>query len=92
MLTSPDKFASSFNDTIPGAYRRITALDVLNMKSCGLIGRSSYYGRADLETIRCILLYEQMREKRSAQPTLEEKHSLLLRALIGFAKPLCYNF
>ncbi|MFC1933986.1 hypothetical protein ACFLWC_06470 [Chloroflexota bacterium] len=73
MLTSPDKFASLFNAKIPGAYRRITTQDVLSMKSCGLIGRSSYYGRADLETVRCILQYEQLWEKRSAQSTMEHK-------------------
>jgi len=43
------------------------------MKSCGLIGHSSYYGRSDLETVRGILEYEQMREKRSARSPDDDK-------------------
>jgi len=73
MLTNPDKFASLFNSKVPGAYRSISPQDVLDMKSCGLIGRSNYYGRDDLETVRAVLEYEQLRENRPVPPTLEDK-------------------
>ena len=75
MLTSPDKFAAVFTTTFPGAYRIVTVQDVRDMTECRLIGKyGEYYGRADLETVRCILQYEQMREKQSAQYTREEQH------------------
>ncbi|MFC2043849.1 hypothetical protein ACFLT8_01385 [Chloroflexota bacterium] len=62
MLTSPDKFTSFFNTKEPSAYQRINAQDVLSMKKCGLVGRYNYYCQDDLEIIRGILQYEQMRE------------------------------
>ncbi|MFC1926216.1 hypothetical protein ACFLWV_00495 [Chloroflexota bacterium] len=34
------------------------------MNKCGLIGRYGYYSPIDLETVRKILRYEQLREKR----------------------------
>ena len=67
IITNAHRFAEFFNSRVPGAYRRITERDALDMKICGLIGHSSYYGRTDLEVVRGILQYEQKREKRSAQ-------------------------
>ncbi len=49
--------------SVPGAYRRITAQDIRDMTNCGLIGKYQYYGRTDLEIVRAILLYEQLRQK-----------------------------
>jgi hypothetical protein len=62
-ITSPDRFAEWFKYEVPGAYREITAQDIRVMNGCGLIGRYGFYGRQDLETIRGILQYEQMRAK-----------------------------
>lgn len=47
-----------------GAYRQITAADVRLLTECSLIGRYRYYGHIDLQTVRCILRYEELREKR----------------------------
>jgi len=66
-ILSPDRFAEWFNLVVPGAYRKVTVQDIRDMTECGFIGKYQYYGRADLETVRAILLYEQMREERLAQ-------------------------
>ena len=71
-ILSPDKFATEFNAVVPGAYRQITTEDVRDMTSCGLIARYGFYGRTDIETVRIILLYEQMREERSRKACLKE--------------------
>lgn len=63
--TSPEKFAALFNEKYSGAYRQITAQDVRAMTTCGLIGRYDVYFQDDLELIRGLLQYEQLREKRS---------------------------
>ncbi len=74
LITSSEKFAAYFNMKIPGAYRMITGQDVRDMIECGLVRKyGGYYSQADLERIRAILQYEQMREKRPTQPTLEDK-------------------
>ena len=63
-MTSPDRFATHFNTIVPGAYRQITAQDIRDMVECGLIKHYGYYLRSDLETVRAVLRYEQLREKR----------------------------
>jgi hypothetical protein len=63
-ITSPDKFASWFKSEVPGAYREITSQDIRNMTDCGLIGRHGFYLRQDLETVRAVLEYEQLRQNR----------------------------
>ena len=73
-IISPEQFAVWFNDKYQGAYRKISADDARDMTACGLIGRHRYYSLSqDGEMVRGILEYEQMREKRSARPTLEGK-------------------
>jgi hypothetical protein len=62
-ITSPEAFAEYFNTKIPDVYRKITVDDVRLMTECGLVGRYNYYIRQDLETVRGVLMYEQMREK-----------------------------
>lgn len=64
-ILSPDRFAEWLNRVVP-AYRKITPEDARDLTECGLIGKYQYYGRADLETVRAILQYEQMREERIA--------------------------
>ena len=34
------------------------------MTECGLIGKYKYYGRQDIQLVRAILQYEQMRDER----------------------------
>ena len=72
-ITSPRKFASLFNEKYIGANRQITVEDVICMTSCKLIGRHDYYLRDDLEIVRGVLEYEQMRERQSAQEYSEDK-------------------
>jgi len=64
MTTSPDKFAAQFNLLVPGACRHITAEDVRLLTACGLIGKYHCYLRTDLEIVRAVLQYEQLREKK----------------------------
>lgn len=75
--TNPKAFAAWFNEKYPGVYRQITAQDVRGMTTCGLIGRYGFYLRDDLETIRGILEYEQLRKNRPLPPTSEDKQELL---------------
>jgi hypothetical protein len=73
-ITSPEKFAAWFNEKYPGAYRRVTGDDIRELTTCGLICRYRYYSLSqDGETIRGILQYEQMREKRFEQEYREDK-------------------
>lgn len=77
MITSPEKFANYFNSVVPGAYRQITTQDIQDMTECKLIRcYGGYYSRTDLERVRGILQYEQMREKRSANQNKEDEQEL----------------
>ena len=69
---SPDRFAAEFNAAVPGACRKIDAQDIRDLTRCGLIGRYSYYGRADLETVRAILQYELLRAERERKACLKD--------------------
>ena len=69
---SPDRFAAEFNAAVPCACQKIDAQDIQDLTKCGLIGRYSYYGRADLETVRAILLYEQLRAEREREACLKD--------------------
>ena len=73
-ITDPEEFADWFNETYPGAYRPITTEDARDMTTCGLMGHHQYYSKPrDGETVRGILEYEQMREKRSAKEANDNK-------------------
>jgi len=72
-IESPEKFAALFNENYPGTHRQITARDVGDMTRCCLIGRYGYYFQDDLELVRGLLQYEQLRENQRVQPTLEDK-------------------
>ena len=73
LITCPKKFAALFNEKYVGANRRVTVEDVICMTSCKLICRHDYYLRDDLEIVRGVLEYEQMREKQSAREYNENK-------------------
>ena len=69
-----EEFVVWLNMTHPNAYHQITAEYVENLKLCELIHRYGFYSTShDGKTVMGILKYEQMREKRSANPTLEDK-------------------
>jgi len=72
-ITHPEAFADLFNAKIPYARRKITSNDVRLMTKCNLIYKYGFYMQDDLETIRGILEYEQLRENRPLAPTSEEK-------------------
>ena len=63
VVADPVKFAARFNLTVSGAYRHVTCDDIRQMEQCGLIGRSGFFDRSDLETVRGILQYEQLRQE-----------------------------
>jgi hypothetical protein len=63
VVADPVRFAARFNRTVPGAYRYVTGDDIRQMEHCGLISRSGFFDRSDLETVRGILQYEQFRER-----------------------------
>jgi len=63
VVSDPVRFAAKFNAVVPGAFRPVTADDVRYLMHCGLVGRRGFFARTDLETVRGILLYEQVRER-----------------------------
>ena len=72
-ITSPEKFATWFNNKYQGVYRKISTQDVRDLTACKLIYRFGYYSPPqDGETIRGILQYEQMREQRKQAPPGKE--------------------
>jgi hypothetical protein len=64
LIVKPEDFAAWFNKAIPGAYRSITTQDIQDMVTSGSIGHYGYYMQLDIETVRAILQYEQLRENR----------------------------
>jgi hypothetical protein len=86
-ITSPEEFADLFNTKIPDAHRKITSNDVCLMTECNLIGKYKFYGRQDLETVRGILQYEQLRETPSAtqRPAEYQKRKLKKCKMCGQA-------
>jgi len=78
LITSPSKFADFFNTKVIGAYRQITADDVRDMTTCGLIGKhGGWYLQLDLETVRAILQYEQLRENREKRDEIRDEERVL---------------
>ena len=74
MTSNPEKFATWFNMKFPGAYRSITKDDIIDLTECGLIHRYGHFSLSqDLETIRAILQYEKLWEKRSERESAEDK-------------------
>jgi hypothetical protein len=73
LITSPEAFVEWFTLEVSGAYRILTVQDAKDMTECGLIGRYGFYGRQDSETVRGILQYEQLRQKRIKEQSIEDK-------------------
>jgi hypothetical protein len=87
-ITSPEKFAALFNEKYVGANREITAEDVICMTRCKLICRHGYYIRDDLEMVRGVLEYEQLRRQKPAQQSTDNKIKLRKCKICGRALPL----
>jgi hypothetical protein len=69
---SLEKFVAEFNSLVPSAHRKIDTMDVRHMTDCGLIGRYGYYGRQDIEIVRAILQYEQLRQNRQKRDEIRD--------------------
>ena len=65
VVADPLRFAARVNSAVPGASRPVTADDIRELTDCGLIGKRGFFERADLETVRGILLYEKTRAART---------------------------
>lgn len=72
LIIKPEDFVAWFNKAIPGAYRSIDVEDVRDMTTCGLIGKYGYYIQLDVETVRAILQYEQLRENRQKRDEIRD--------------------
>ena len=73
LIVRPEDFVAWFNKAIPGASRSIGVEDVQDMTTCDLIGKYGYYGNLDLEMVRCILLYEQLRKARQKRDEIRDE-------------------
>jgi len=72
-VTSPEKFAEWFNAKVLGSYRQISADDIRDITNCGLIGKySGWYIQLDIETVRAVLQYEQLRQNRQKRDDIRD--------------------
>ena len=77
LTTRPDKFATEVNAKLPGAHRQITVDDVRDMVACGLIGKFDCFLDLDLETVRAILQYEQLRENHQKRDEIRDDDGVI---------------
>ena len=89
LTTRPDKFAAEVNAKLLGAHRQITVDDVRDMVTCGLIGRYGYFINLDLETVRAVLQYEQLRLNRRKRDEIRDDNGVIhcRRCGVALAKP-----
>ena len=69
-VVEAQQFAGLFNEKVVGAYRQVTTYDILLMARVGLIGQYDRLFSWEIETVRRILRYEQLRDKQPEPPTL----------------------
>ncbi len=72
-INNTEAFIDFFKMKFPDMCRKLTVDNVRLMTECSLIGRYKYYLRQDLEIVRRILHFEELREHRSAQQDKEKK-------------------
>ena len=77
LIVRAEQFVEWFNRVVPGAYREVTTEDVEDMTRCELIGRHGEYLRLDIETVRCVLLYEQLRENRQKRDEIKDDDGVI---------------
>jgi len=89
LIVRSEDFVMWFAKAIPGAYRSITAQDVRDMTTCGLIGRYGYYMQLDIETVRAILQYEQLQHNRQKRDEIRDSDGSIhcRRCGVVLAKP-----
>lgn len=73
----PDKFVTEVNAKLPGAHRQITVDDVRDMTNCGLIKKYGYYMQSDVETVRAVLQYEQLRQNRQKRDEIRDEGGVI---------------
>lgn len=72
LTTRPDKFAAEVNAKLPGAHRQITVDDVRDMVACDLIGKFNWFLTLDIEIVRAVLQYEQLRQNRQERADIRD--------------------
>ncbi len=72
LIVKPEGSAAWFTGVMPGAYRQGSADDIRDMTACGLIGRYDCHIQLDIETIRAILQYEQLRQNRQKKSEIRD--------------------
>ena len=72
LIVRSEDFVEWFAKAIPGAFRSIDVEDVQDMTTCGLIGRFDHYIHLDIETVRAILQYEQLRHNRQKRDEIRD--------------------
>ena len=77
LIIKPEDFVTWLAKAIPGAYRSITAQDVCDMTACGLIGKYGYYIHLDIEAVRAILQYEQLRQNRQTKNEIRDDDGVI---------------
>lgn len=77
LIVRAEQFVEWFHRVVPGAYREITTEDVEDMTRCELIGRHGEYLRLDIEIVRCVLLYEQLRENRQKRDEIKDDDGVI---------------
>ena len=89
LIVRAEDFAEWFAKAIPGAYRSIDVDDVRDMTTCSLIGKYGYYGNLDLEMVRCIFLYERLRQAREKKNEIRDDNGVIhcRRCGVVLAKP-----
>jgi len=89
LTTRPDKFAAEVNAKLPGAHRQITVGDVKDMVVCGLIGKFDCFLDLDIETVRAILQYEQLRLDRRKRDEIRDSEGIMhcRRCGVALSKP-----
>ena len=89
LITSAEKFAEWFNAKVPGVYRKISTDDVKDMTTYGLIGRYGCYLNLDIETVRAVLQYEQLRQNRQQRDEIRDDDGVIhcRRCGVVLAKP-----
>ena len=77
LIVRAEDFADLFNAKVPGAYRKVSSDDIRDMTTCGLIGRYGYYIHLDIETVRAILQYEQLRQNRQKKNEIRDEDGVI---------------
>jgi hypothetical protein len=73
----PEDLVVWFIRVLPGAYRQIAVEDVKDLTTCGPIGKYGFNGNLDPEMVRCILLYERVRQNRQRRDEIKDSEGIV---------------